>query len=321
VNCRVIAVDGFPRQYIVYVPETGGGSTRPVVFMHHGSSGSGLKFFNISGWREKADEVGLVAVFPTALEVYFLEESRCTTKWNAYSLEDQIALDIKPVFINPDGVPVAYPADAPWPADDIGFVRAMLADLQGGLPIDPSRVYLSGFSNGAGFGFRAAIEMSDVLAAVGITGGGLHGPEDGLPLLTPRHIPVALQLGECDPKLGEALGIPIEDSCVSGQSDGLPVRPAAILATPALADRLHFHLDTFGLAHEPYRAASGGEWGCLAWSTPARPNVTASRYQVEVLGSVTHQYPRCNANGCNNPNGFSAADRFWSFFTGTGGCR
>jgi len=199
-NCRVVAVDGFPRQYIVYVPNTGTGPL-PVVFMHHGSSGTGLKFFNISGWREKADEVGLVAVFPTALEVYFLEEKRCTTKWNAYNLEDQIRPDIKPVIVHPNGMPPQeYPGDAPWPADDIAFVRAMLGDLQAGMPIDSSRVYLSGFSNGAGFGFRASIEMSDVLAAVGITGGGMHGPQDGLPPVPLRYIPVVLQLGRAIPR-------------------------------------------------------------------------------------------------------------------------
>jgi poly(3-hydroxybutyrate) depolymerase len=321
-NCRWVSVDGFPRQYIVYVPNTAA-PPLPVVFMHHGSSGNGLKFFNISGWREKAQEVGLVAVFPTALEVYFLEESRCTTKWNAYNLEDQIHPDIKPVIVPQNGMPPQeYPDDAPWPADDIAFVRAMLGDVQGGLPIDASRVYLSGFSNGAGFGFRASIELSDVLAAVGISGGGLRGPNEGLPPVPLRYIPVALQLGECDPKIAEGLGIEIDlDSCLAGQSDGLPIRPAAILKNPILADRIHFHLDGFGLAHEPDGKVADAESGCLAWSTPARPDVTASRYEFAVLGSVTHEYPRCNATACNNPHGFSAADRFWAFFSGTGGCQ
>jgi len=88
-----------------------------------------------------------------------------------------------------------------------------------------------------------------------------------------------------------------------------------------LADRIQFHLDSFGLAHEPDRKVEDAESGCLAWSTPARPDVTASRYRFEVLGSVTHEYPRCNANACNNPHRFSAADRFWAFFTGKSGCR
>jgi polyhydroxybutyrate depolymerase len=315
----VISVDGFPRQYIVYVPSSGATRQRPVVFMHHGSSGTGLKFFNISGWREKADEVGLVAVFPTALEVYFLEESRCTTKWNGYGLDVQIHPDIKPVFFHSNGERQDYSDEAPWPADDIGFVRAMLGDLRRGLPVDPSRVYMSGFSNGAGFTFRASVELSDVLAAVGLSGGGQRGPQDGPPPVPLRAIPVALQLGECDPKIAEGLGIPLDvDSCLSGQSNGIPIHPADILGNTILAERIEFHLDTFGLAHTPDRTVDGPQAACLGWWTPA--GATAARYQFEVLGSLTHEYPRCNANACNNPHRFSAADRFWAFFNTTGGC-
>ena len=90
-NCRTVSIDGFPRHYIVYVPASAG-TRPPVVLMHHGSSGDGLKFLNISGWTEKADEVGLVAVYPTALEAFMLEEQRCTTKWNEYALESVIDL-------------------------------------------------------------------------------------------------------------------------------------------------------------------------------------------------------------------------------------
>ena len=33
-----------------------------------------------------------------------------------------------------------------------------------------------------------------------------------------------------------------------------------------------------------------------------------------MLAGVTHQYPTCNQNRCNNPHRFSAANRFWDFF-------
>ena len=122
--------------------------------------------------------------------------------------------------------------------------------------------------------------------------------------------------------MGEGLGIPIDvDSCLSGQGEGLPIHPDEILGTPPLADRIHFHLDTFGLAHEPHHSVAGAESGCLAWSTPARPGLATSRYQFTLLGSVTHEYPRCDAGACNNPHRFSAADRFWGFFQGMERCR
>lgn len=58
VNCRLIDIDGYPRRYIVYVStllNLAPGSQIPLVFMFHGSSGSGEQFLNISGWQEEAD--------------------------------------------------------------------------------------------------------------------------------------------------------------------------------------------------------------------------------------------------------------------------
>ncbi len=88
VNCRVVDVDGHPRRFVVYVPATRPvtGPRAPVVFMFHGSSGTGEQFLKISGWREQADATGLVAVFPTGLRYRVLDSGRLSTKWNDYSL-------------------------------------------------------------------------------------------------------------------------------------------------------------------------------------------------------------------------------------------
>ena len=44
VNCRLMAVDGYTRHYIVWVPLGGVPANSPAVFMHHGASGSGGQF-------------------------------------------------------------------------------------------------------------------------------------------------------------------------------------------------------------------------------------------------------------------------------------
>ena len=54
-------------------PATRTGARSPVVFMFHGRSGTGHQFLRISGWREQADAVGLVAVFPTGVRYRDLE--------------------------------------------------------------------------------------------------------------------------------------------------------------------------------------------------------------------------------------------------------
>ena len=90
VNCRTVELDGHPRRFLVYVPQTAppAGARRPVVFMFHGSSGTGEQFLGMSGWREQADATGLIAVFPTGLRYRVLDSGRLTTKWNGFELAD-----------------------------------------------------------------------------------------------------------------------------------------------------------------------------------------------------------------------------------------
>jgi polyhydroxybutyrate depolymerase len=321
-NCRTVTVDGFPRQYLVYVPPVLP-RRPPVVVMHHGSGGDGLKFLNISGWTEKADEAGLIAIFPTGLTVFFLEEQRCTTKWHAYGLEDEIDLDIKPRIVTRDGTVIDYPADAPWPADDLAFERAMLGDVRAGLDADPSRFYATGFSNGASFTARLSVEMADVYAAAAYSGGALGDvAATGLPPIPARRIPVVLQAGSCDPKVAEKLGVVFDaQDCASGQVEGIPLDPDKLLGIPQLAWLVALTLDTYGLAHEPHETVAREQSTCMAWSTPAGPPDAANVFQFTMLAGVTHQYPACNVNRCNNPGRFSAADAFWRFFNGVTACR
>ena len=163
VTCRTIEVSGHPREFIVYVPRKAV-EQAPVVFMFHGSSGTGGQFLRISGWREQADATGLVAVFPTGLRYRVLAGGRLSTKWNDGELASEVDLDERPP---------GYPAAAPWPADDVGFFDAMLTDLSAHLSIDPHRIYASGFSSGANFVARLAVERSTVLAAAAFSAGGL----------------------------------------------------------------------------------------------------------------------------------------------------
>ena len=90
-TCRILSVDGYPREFFQYVPASAAaapGTPVPMVMMFHGSSGNGYQFSRISGWKEKADAEGFVALFPTGLEYFVTEDgkNRWSTKWNAYSL-------------------------------------------------------------------------------------------------------------------------------------------------------------------------------------------------------------------------------------------
>jgi polyhydroxybutyrate depolymerase len=55
--------------------------------------------------------------------------------------------------------------------DDVGFARAIVAQLQRQLPIDPERIFATGFSNGAMLTHRLACEAGDVFRAVAAVAG------------------------------------------------------------------------------------------------------------------------------------------------------
>ncbi len=155
-ECTIV-VEGVEREFIVYYPEGYTSKKLPVVFMFHGTSGNGDKFYNISGWKEKADRTGLIAVFPSAIR-YCIEEDgvrKNTTKWN-------------------EGKLGAILCEGQTMKDDVLFFREMVNYLEANYPVDNKRIYASGFSNGAGFVSRLTLEASDILAATTMVAGFLN---------------------------------------------------------------------------------------------------------------------------------------------------
>ena len=289
VNCRVVDVDGHPRRFIVYVPATAPvtGPRAPVVFMFHGSTGTGEQFLRISGWREQADATGLVAVFPTGLRYRVLDSGRLSTKWNDYSLASQVDLSERPP---------GYPADAPWPANDVGFVDAMMADLGARLPIDRHRVYASGFSNGAGFTARLAVERSTVLAAAAFSGGAL--PSAQAPA---RPIPMYMTVGTLDDRVLAQTGPP--------PLARLPLDPLALLAEPVIKSTVGAHLATAGLDPRDFGALGRPRSTSFRWPATGTGQ-DGALFRFAALDGLAHKYP----NGRNNLAGFAAAPEFWDFF-------
>jgi polyhydroxybutyrate depolymerase len=55
--------------------------------------------------------------------------------------------------------------------DDVGFLRAVVADVQARVRIDPARVYATGMSNGGMMAHRLACEAADVFRAVAAVAG------------------------------------------------------------------------------------------------------------------------------------------------------
>lgn len=179
-STRTLTHGGIERSYILHMPATYD-STRPVavVLVFHGGGGNAHNAVRVTGFNEQSDRSGFLAVYPNGTGR--LEDAILT--WNGgdccgYAQERNV--------------------------DDVGFVRALLADLESIVQVDPQRVYATGMSNGAIFSYRLACEMSGMFAAIGPVAGTLnvdcqpaqpvsvihfHGTSD-------RHLPYVGGVGE-----------------------------------------------------------------------------------------------------------------------------
>lgn len=108
-----------------------------------------------------------------------------------------------------NGFLVVYPdaRDGSWNAleccagaDDVGFLKSLVGELVKTWGVDPDRVYVTGFSNGASMSYRLAVEASDIVAAIAPVSGGFYGgPADTDPGYRPRvPIPVLSVVGDRD---------------------------------------------------------------------------------------------------------------------------
>jgi polyhydroxybutyrate depolymerase len=76
------------------------------------------------------------------------------------------------IVVNPQGIEASFNAGgccgpaAEQGIDDLGFTRAIVADVAARACIDPRRVYATGFSNGGFMAHRIGCEAADLFAAV-----------------------------------------------------------------------------------------------------------------------------------------------------------
>ena len=332
-NCRLIQAGGLVRRYVVHVPTAVAASRAPapVVFMFHGSSGSGEQFYAISGWRELADREGVIAVFPTGESYRVLDTGRLSTKWNDFSLACDVSASR----------PAGWPITAAYPANDDAFVDVMLAALRGTEQVDNARIYASGFSNGSAFAQSLAITHADTFAAIGSWAGQAREclRADGTPvrpivaphLQTPPHtaVPLALGIGTRDEKYLAGIN---EYLAAHGQPTitSIPLNLATVngafgqaLLAPTLTNN--------GLAWVPGSAIGVADWAGVAWrstwpapqyvtaewSTPVPCNPTGSSFVFMLLDGVTHHYPNAAPGKptlIKQSGSVNAAELFWKFF-------
>jgi polyhydroxybutyrate depolymerase len=98
------------------------------------------------------------------------------------------------VVVYPDGLNASFNAGSCCGAssaegvDDVGFVRAVVADAESKICIDAKRVYETGFSNGGMMAYQLACNAADLFAAVAPTEG---DNETNTPCVPSRPVPLA----------------------------------------------------------------------------------------------------------------------------------
>lgn len=130
--------DGRERSYRVHVPE-GLPAPAPVLLAFHGGGGNARQFQEGSAFHSHAHAHGYLVVFPDGTGRGGLHT------WNAGE---------------------CCGGAASGNVDDVGFVRALVEDLARRVPVDRSRIYATGHSNGSMMTHRLAAEASDLVAAI-----------------------------------------------------------------------------------------------------------------------------------------------------------
>lgn len=167
------------RTYHVHVPP-GYDPARPapLVLAFHGRGGSGKGLARLSRFNRLADAGGFIVVYPDGVG----------GSWNdGRSLSPATQMQV----------------------DDVGFVRSLLAELQGRLNVDPDGIYAAGISNGAVFAQRLAGALDGAVRAVAAVAG-LLSSQVPLPARLVRPVSFLLIHGTADPVVpwagGEVLG-------------------------------------------------------------------------------------------------------------------
>jgi poly(3-hydroxybutyrate) depolymerase len=146
-NRKTISVDGVTRYWIEFVPKTLRQTNKgvaPLLVYFHGNNNTAEAIIDRTEMIKCANERGFIVVFPTG-SLYNSKTQMPNPRWNLSEKADE------------------------W--DDYKFVRIMVNDITSRLPVDKTRIYLSGQSYGSMATFAFSLRMNDIVAAGASTSG------------------------------------------------------------------------------------------------------------------------------------------------------
>lgn len=153
------------RSYLLHVPQNLK-TPAPLLLALHGGGGNAAQFERWTKFSELADREGFLVVYPEGIG----------HNWNDGRQDVQAQAFREKV-------------------DDVAFLRAVVDDVARQHPVDRSRVYATGVSNGGFMSSRLGIEAPDLVAAIAPVVGGIA---EGLPAPS-KPLPVLIIQGTEDP--------------------------------------------------------------------------------------------------------------------------
>jgi polyhydroxybutyrate depolymerase len=260
---KTIEIEGQPREYILHTPPTYDGSQAlPVVIVLHGHGGSDKEMMAATGMNAKADQENFIVIYPNGTG--------------------------EPRGFN-NGILFKPTSNM----DDDAFMRTLIENSIQQLHADPRRVYIAGFSNGAGMTYRLGAEFTSQLAAIAIVEGAIGTHQGGSSMVIPQPsspLPVIIFHGKQDKT------IPYDGGTGANNLDYFSV-----------ANALAFWNKNNGCTQEPQKQTlDNGNvltedfQGCTA----------GSEVLLYTILSGVHEWPTQQDKA-----GFSGTDAVWDFFS------
>jgi polyhydroxybutyrate depolymerase len=271
---RTLTHGGRARTYLVH--DFGRGGPAPVMVVLHGGGGHAANAARMTGFDRVAAREGVIAVYPNGTAAR--DRDRLLT-WNAGHC-----------------CAAAMRGDV----DDVGFIGAIIDALVASKRADPSRIFVTGMSNGGMMAHRLGRELSGKLAGIAPVVGAIFGDEP------PPRAPVpAFVVVGADDRVVPPAGGPLTARLLLGR------RPAADRdVAPALAQATYWarHNGCGEPAHTATPAYRRAEWaGCRSGA----PVVF-----VSVAGNG-HAWPGGEpgrAGAAPPSRAFDASEAMWAFF-------
>jgi polyhydroxybutyrate depolymerase len=267
---------GRDRRYLLHVPaRESTAAALPLLVVLHGGGGNAAQARATMGFDAVADREGFAVVWADGTGPL---RGRLLT-WNS------------------GGIPV-YAQDQR--VDDVGFLKAVVADVCKRVVIDPDRVYATGHSNGGMMCHRLAREAADVFAAIAPVAGAMNftGADPVMP------ISVLMIHGSDDEHVLYDGGRPKRQTGRAGDRVDGSVRAAA-----------EYYVARAGLRQEPM-VEQDGKVETTTWDWTAGGSESAVRVRVVRLIGGGHAWPGAAARQTplsDLPFDYPAARAIWDF--------